>query len=169
MTTIDTGTWTVDTTQTTASFTARGLTGAVRGTIPVTAATIEVGNAGRPARLRATLDPAAIDTGNARRDKDLRSGRFLKVDDHPAMEVAADRFEQTGHGWCTDATLRVAGHSTRLHIEGGLEEAAGAARMRLTGTARLDIRTVGIRVPGFMVRRYVEIAVTAELTRPGGR
>lgn len=167
-TTIGSGTWTADTTRTRAGFTARGLFGAVQGTIPVTAATVEVGADGRPARLRATLAPAAVDTGNARRDKDLRSKRFLKVDDHPVMEVTAARIERRVDGWYADAVVRVAGGEAPLRLSGTLDGAGDGARLRVSGTGRLDIRTVGIRVPGFMVRRHVDITVSAELAHPAG-
>ena len=90
MTTVAAGTWTVDLAHTRAAFAARHLFGStVPGTIAVTAGTIEVGTDGRPVRFHATLDPASIDTGNARRDSDLRGRRFLAVDAHPLMEVAA--------------------------------------------------------------------------------
>jgi len=46
----------------------------------------------------------------------------------------------------------------------GTVEVAEAGRIRVTGTGRLDIRAVGIRVPGFIVRRNVTIMVTTELT-----
>jgi polyisoprenoid-binding protein YceI len=110
-------------------------------------------------------DPAAIDTGNARRDRDLRGKRFLKVDDHPRLEVTAERVEATAAGWAADATLRAAGTQAPLRVEGALAGPAAGARLRVSGSARLDIRTIGIRVPGFMVGRYVEITVTAELTQ----
>ena len=76
MTTVGAGIWTADLTRTRAGFTARHLFGhRVHGTIAVTSATVEVGPDGQPARFQATLDPASIDTGNARRDADLRGRR----------------------------------------------------------------------------------------------
>ena len=35
----------------------------------------------------------------------------------------------------------------------------------MSGTAQLDLHEAGIRVPGFLVRRFVGIQVCAELTR----
>jgi polyisoprenoid-binding protein YceI len=62
---------------------------AVHGTIAVTDGTVEFDADGHPRRLAAVLDPASVDTGNPRRDRDLRSRRFLEVADHPRMEVPA--------------------------------------------------------------------------------
>lgn len=159
------GTWTIDIARSRAAFTARGLGHAVKGSIPLTAATVEIDADGRPTRFAARLDPAGIDTGNARRDRDLRGKRFLKVEAHPLMEVVADRIETTTHGWRADSTLRVAGAETPLWLEAVLDGPDTGVRPRVTATASLDLHTVGIRVPGFMVGRWVEITVTAELAR----
>ena len=114
MTSVGAGTWTVDLAYTRAAFAARHFFGqTVHGTIAVTAGTIEVGTDGRPQRFHATLDPASIDTGNARRDADLRGKRFLAVGAYPLMEVVADRIAATADGWCADAVLRVHGSKRR--------------------------------------------------------
>ena len=36
----------------------------------------------------------------------------------------------------------------------------------MSGTARLDLRDAGIRVPGLLVRRFVNVSFSAQLTRP---
>jgi polyisoprenoid-binding protein YceI len=164
MTSVAAGTWTVDLAHTRASFAARHLLGqTVYGAITVTAGTIEVGQDGRPHRLHATLDPTSIDTGHARRDSDLRGKRFLAVDAYPLMEVVADRIAATANGWCADAVLRGCGYEAPLRIDATLES-AGARCLRVSGSARLDLRDVGIRVPGFLVRRFVDVSVSAQAT-----
>ena len=166
MTTIAAGTWTVDLAHTRAAFAARHLFGStVHGTIAVTAGTIEVGADGCPVRFHVTLDPASIDTGNARRDSDLRGRRFLAVDAHPLMEVTADRIAATARGWHVDAVLCGRGREAPVRIDATLEDAATALRLQVNGTARLDLRDAGIRVPGWLVRRFVDLSVSAQLTR----
>jgi polyisoprenoid-binding protein YceI len=160
------GTWTVDLAHTRAAFTARHFFGQpVHGTITVTAATIEVGEDGYPQRLLATLDPASIGTGHARRDADLRGKRFLAVAAYPLMEVAADRIAATADGWCADAVLRARGREAPLRIDATLDGAATEPQLRLSALARLDLREVGIRAPGFLVRRFVDVSVSAQATR----
>jgi polyisoprenoid-binding protein YceI len=163
---IATGTWTVDVAATRAGFAVRnfGLK-TVHGTIAVTGGTLEVHPTGMPLRLSSTLDPSSIDTGNPRRDRDLRGARFLNVVNHPSMEVVADQFEQTGNSWRVHAVLRVAGTETPLWIDGRLGEESGAGRLAVTGTARLDLRAAGIRVPRFLIGRWVDIMISARLTR----
>ncbi len=166
MTSVAAGTWTADLAHTRAAFAAGHLFGqTVHGTITVTAGTIEVGTDGRPRRLHATLDPASIDTGNARRDRDLCGKRFLAVDAYPLMEIVADRIVATADGWYADAVLRGHGREAPLRIDAVLEGAATTPRLQVSGTARLGLRDVGIRVPGFLVRRFVDLSVSAQLTR----
>ncbi len=160
------GTWTVNLAHTRAAFAARHLFGqTVHGTIDVTSGTIGVDTDGRPRRFHATLGPASIDTGNARRDGDLRGKRFLDVETWPLMEVAADRIEATPSGWRTGAVLRVRGCEAPLRVEATLDGPAAASRLRVSGTARLDLRSAGIRVPGLLVRRFVNLSISAQLTR----
>ena len=127
------GTWTVDLAHTRAAFTARHFFGQpVHGTITVTAATIEVGEDGHPQRFQATLDPASIGTGHARRDADLRGKRFLAVAAYPLMEVVADRIAATADGWCADAVLRARGREAALRIDATLDGVATEPELRLT-------------------------------------
>jgi polyisoprenoid-binding protein YceI len=165
MTSVAAGTWTVDLAHTRAAFRARHLFGqTVHGTITLTMGTVEVGQDGRPQRFHATLDPASIDTAHARRDADLRGKRFLAVDAHPLMEIASNRIVATADGWYADAILRGRGREAPLRIDANLES-GGAQRLQVSGSARLDLRDLGIRVPGFLVRRFVDVSVSAQATR----
>ena len=166
VTSVAVGIWTVDPAHTRAEFAAGHLFGQmVHGTIAVTAGTIEVGPDGQPQRFHAVLDPASIDTGHARRDSDLRGKRFLAVDAYPTVEIVAERIEATAGGWRADAMLRGHGCEAPLCIDATLDGAATAPCLQVSGTARLDLRDVGIRVPGFLVRRFVDLSVSAQLTR----
>jgi polyisoprenoid-binding protein YceI len=158
------GTWSVDA-ATRASFAVRNFgVNTVRGTIDVTAGTLEVHATGRPVRLSGALDPASINTGNSQRDKDLRSKRFLNVAEHPSMEVMADEFEPTADGWRARAVLRVAGGDAPLWIDGRLDGEHTGDRLSVTATARLDRLAAGIRAPRFLVGRWVDIMISARMT-----
>ncbi len=167
--------WTADLTHTRVTFAARHLFGqTVHGTIAVTAGESDVGPDGRPQRFHATLDPASIGTGNPRRDDDLRGRRFLDAGAHPLMEVAAARIDAAGDGWRAGAVLRARGHEAPVRVEAALDGPGAPSRLQVSGTARLDLRAVGIRVPGFLVRRFVDVSLSAQLTqplpaRPGGQ
>jgi polyisoprenoid-binding protein YceI len=138
----------------------------VHGTIAVTGGTLDVAPDGRPRRFQATLDPASIDTGNARRDGDLRGRRFLAAEASPRMETAADGIDSTGDEWHADALLGVRGCAAPLRITATLGILPTEARLLVSGTARLDLRDAGIRVPGLLVRRLVDLSFSAQLIRP---
>lgn len=171
-TAVHAGTWTVDVTSTTAAFHAVGLGGAkVRGTIPVDAGRVEVGGSGTPLTVVAVLDATGVDTGNARRDKDLRSKRFLKTDTNPVLRFAAT-VRESAAGWTLEGTLSAAGAECpvvlAVEAAGAAEAADGTARdgaCRVRATGQVDLRALGIRVPSFAVRRRVTIEIDALLRR----
>jgi len=166
-TTVHAGTWTVDAAATTAAFHAVGLGGAkVRGTIPVDAGRIEVGGSGSPLTVDAVLDATGVDTGNARRDKDLRSKRFLKVDTNPVIRFSAATVRESAAGWTLEGTLSAAGVQCpiTLAVETG-PVSDGSSRVRATG--EVDLRSLGIKVPSFMVRRRVRLEIDAMLRHQG--
>jgi polyisoprenoid-binding protein YceI len=166
MTSVGAGIWTADLSRTRAAFAARHLFGqTVHGTIAVTGGTLDVSPDGQPRRFQATLDPASIDTGNARRDADLRGRRFLAVEADSLLEAAADGIDSTGDGWRADAVLRVRRCEAPLRIDAKLDILPTEARLLVSGTARLDLRDAGIRVPRLLVRRFVDLSFSAQLTR----
>jgi hypothetical protein len=61
--------------------------------------------------------------------------------------------------------LRVRGNEAPLRIETKLDILPTEARLLVSGTARLDLRDAGIRVPGLLVRRFVDLTFSAQLTR----
>lgn len=161
---IGSGTWTIHSAR--AEFHARGFVGqAVIGTIAVVAGTIDVDGDHQPRRLQATLDPASINTGHKRRDKDLRAKRFLNVAAHPAMSIDSGHIAVTPGGWFCRATLHVAGADAPLLIRAELDGTPTDTSLHVRGTARLDLRDAGITVPALLVRRYVDLTVSAELMR----
>jgi polyisoprenoid-binding protein YceI len=163
------GTWVVDTGATTAAFHGIGIGGAkVAGTIPVDAGRVEVGGSGRPLTVDAVLDAAGIASGNERRDKDLRSKRFLKVDTHPVIRFTGNHVTETAAGWTVEGTLGAAGAECAVSLdvrvlEGSPSDPAGHCRVMATGS--LDRRALGIKVPSLMVRRQVRLEIDALLRR----
>ncbi len=50
-------------------------------------------------------------------------------------------------------------------IGGHADTGRRRARLRVNATARLDLHDAGIRVPGFMVRRFVDVTISCQLTQ----
>lgn len=155
------GRWTVDPARSTATFRVRSLGRTVTGNVPITNGIVDVDESGRPRAISGSLDLGAIDTGNPRRDKDLRKPRFLDLDRYPAMTFAADSITASPAGWQVTGTLAVRGTSVRLAGDAAASSHEGSATV--TAHTRLDRRALGIRAPGIMIGHAIDITVTATL------
>jgi len=156
------GRWTVDPAYSTATFRVGNLGFAtVTGTVPILRGTVEIGADGHPAAVTGELDLGAIDTGNPKRDKDLRAPKLLDLDRHPAMTFAADRVTVTGAGWSVTGRLTARGTTVPVSGDAGLASRDGA--VTLTARTRLDRRDFGVRAPRLLIGTRVEVTVTARI------
>ncbi|MGH3213440.1 MAG: YceI family protein [Trebonia sp.] len=157
------GRWTVDPAHSTATFRVRSLGRTVTGTVPVTEGTMDVDESGRPRTIDGLLDLGAIDTGNPRRDKDLRKPRFLDLGRYPAMTFAAESITASPGDWRVTGALAVRGTSVRLADDAAVSSHDESATV--TAHTRLDRRALGIRAPAIMIGHAIDITVTATLRR----
>jgi polyisoprenoid-binding protein YceI len=160
------GIWSLVTEATTVRFTVRDkLVATVAGTVPVLSGSVTIGSDGGASNVRVELDAAGVDTRNARRDKDLRGARFLNVLEHPTMVVDAGPAAAGPSGWQLEAGLTARGSHCAVPLDVVLLGGDGAGvRARVTG--RLDRSGLGIRVPSFIVGRYVDLEVMAVFHAP---
>lgn len=139
----------------------------VHGTLPVASAEVEVGPGGLVLRARAVAVAAGVDTGNPRRDADLRGPRFLRTDADPDLVL-----ESTGPQPHADAAvpaqLRHGGSVAAAAVE--VLELGPACDGGVSVRARVvvDLRELGIRAPRVLVGRRVTVDVRAVLVRGPG-
>lgn len=164
--TLAAGQWTVDVENSTATFQVGNLGRTATGTVPVIDGTIEIGPDGLPSAISGSLDLAAVDTGNARRDKDLRKPRLLDLDRHPVSTFVADKFSAASAGWSVSGYLSARG--TRTRLTGDVEVSAQGREATLIARTRLDRRALGLRVPKLIIGHHVDITVTATIRRAAG-
>jgi polyisoprenoid-binding protein YceI len=162
LTSLAAGRWTVDPAHSTATFRVGNLGRIVTGTVPIIEGIVEIDDQGRPQTISGSLDLGAIDTGNPRRDRDLRQPKFLDLDAHPTMTFAAGAVEVTPDGW--RITGQLAARGTSVALSGPAEVAPRGRSAVVTAHTRLDRRALGIRAPRVMIGRTVDITVTATLT-----
>jgi polyisoprenoid-binding protein YceI len=165
------GDWAADPAASTLSFAVRnfGLR-TVTGQIPLTSAIVHIGPGGQPEHVRAELDPGGIDTGNRRRDKDLRGRRFLATDRWPAITFEADRIQPDETGWTVTGTLTVkdARCPVRLQVASSAAS-AGADPVDLQATGRMDRRSAGVTAgPAFLIGHQISLSITVRLLPPAG-
>jgi len=162
-TTLTDGPWAVHPDTAAASFTVRklGLI-RVRGRFAVTGGAATVAG-GRPVSATATLDATSVRTGIAKRDVDLAAGRFLSSAQHPTMTVRTTAVVPDGDGWRADAVLTVAGGDAPLVLHVTRLPDAGPGTVRIRATGRLDRAATPVGGPRWVVGRWVDLEVEAEL------
>src|SRR6476469_1328976 len=152
-----TGVWTAVPDASRAAFRVRDkLVGHAAGTIPVRAGTIRVGPAGDVEAARVELDVTGIETGNAHRDRDLRKPHFLAADEHPTIVVEAVPAPPGSGGWSVAATVSARGETAPVDLVVTLDHADGASAT-VTVTGRLDRTALRMKVPTFIVGRWIDL------------
>jgi polyisoprenoid-binding protein YceI len=165
------GDWTADLSRCTVSFAVPNFRWrTVTGQLPVTSAGLTVGPAGRPVALRAELDAAGLDTGNRRRDSDLRGPRFLATDQWPAIGFEASEIQAAGDGWTVAGTLAVRDTRCPLRLDVaivGADQTGSVSCVDLTATGQLDRRSAGVTAaPAFLVGHIISLSLTVRLCPP---
>ena len=155
------GRWTVELAHSTATFRVGNLGRTVTGTVPITEGTVDIDGRGQPFAITGSLDLSAIDTGNARRDSDLRKPRFLDLDRCPAITFTAETITAGPAGWRVTGDLAARGTSARL---AGEVEVSGEGRSAtVTARTRLDRRALGVRAPRILIGHAIDITITATI------
>jgi polyisoprenoid-binding protein YceI len=157
------GRWTVDLAHAVAAFRVSTLGRTVTGTVPIIDGVVDLAAGGLPTAITGSLDLGAINTGNARRDRDLRKPRFLDLDRHPTMTFAADSVTASQAGWSVAGRLTARGATVR--VAGDVAVSGQDQSAALTAHTWLDRRILGVRAPRIMIGRRVDITVTAIIRR----
>jgi polyisoprenoid-binding protein YceI len=139
----------------------------VRGAFGDLAGQAEIGADGS-ARGRLEIGAASLDTGNAKRDKHLRSADFFNADEHPHIVAALQRADLTG-GTGDPVTvtgeLTAAGITRPLTFTASLAEVTDAA-VTVRAEAEIDRAQFGMTWNQLgMLRGPATISVLARFTR----
>jgi polyisoprenoid-binding protein YceI len=154
-----TGVWTAVPDTSRAGFRVRDkVFGHANGTIPVRSGTVRLGPAGAVETARMELDVTGIETGNARRDRDLCKPRFLAAEEHPSIVVEAHPATPDAGGWSVAASVTARGATAPVDLVVTLDSADDASAT-VTVTGRLDRTALGMKVPMFIVGRWIDLDV----------
>ncbi|MCX5041901.1 YceI family protein [Aldersonia sp. NBC_00410] len=155
------GRWTIDCTESTATFAVRDLGRTVNGSVPVSSGEICFDRDGRLVSVCGTVDLAAIDTGNQRRDKDLRNPRFLDLDTHSSARFVADEITPDSDGWAVAGTLTMRGTPVPVCFHAHRDPEVSGLVVR--AEARVDRREFGIRAPRVLIGHTITMRISATL------
>lgn len=161
------GTWRVVAERTSATFTVRNFGfRVVHGSIPVRLGSVRV-SADGVAAVEAALDLDGIDTGNAKRDADLRKPGLLAIDAQPVLTFAADQVDGGPDEWSVHGALGARGESCPLTVTATGPADNGDGTWRVVAGATFDRRAIGLRAPRFLIGREITIALDVVLAPPG--
>jgi polyisoprenoid-binding protein YceI len=143
------------------AFTVRHLFGliGVSGTMALVDGDLVVEAASHRMSVSATVDAASFDTGSRRRDRDVRTGRFLGAEEYPHLTFRAEALD-TRHGGSSltgKLTVRDVTQPVTLIVDSSwpLECGFGAR-----ATTRVDRCAFGVAAARGMVSRHLDITVT---------
>jgi polyisoprenoid-binding protein YceI len=175
-------TWTVDPAHSAVTFRAKHMmVTTVRGSVAIREVELDF-DPRRPdaSSVRAVLDAASIDTGQAMRDQHLRSADFLESEAHPTIEFAStaierradDRFAIRGNLTIRDVTRPVVLDATFGGVvadwQGGGRRAAFSARTRIDREDFGLTWNVALEQGGWLVSREIDIEIELAATAPAG-
>lgn len=147
----------VDLDTATAGFTVRNHGRTVHGSVPVRSGEVVFDAEGGLESVTGVVELAAIDTHNAKRDRDLRKAGLLDLDAHPMAGFTSGEIARSERGWTVRGSFTARGRSIPLEfavtVEGDTWE----------GTAQFDRKALGVRAPSFIIGRTITVTVRATL------
>jgi polyisoprenoid-binding protein YceI len=171
--------WRIDTLHSSAQFsvkhlmisTVRGQFGGVKGTV--------VYDPKNPAAdsVSATIDCTTVNTGEPKRDADLKTAEFFDVKKYPVMTFKSKRVEAAGAGKLKvtgDLTINAATREVVLDLEGPsaqIRDAQGRDKIGVSGVTKISRKEFGItynpilETGGVTVSDEVSIILEIELIR----
>jgi len=166
------GTWDIDPVHTDVSFAVRHMmVGKVRGRFATVSGEIVTGDDVTGSSVTASIDSASVDTGNAQRDGDLRSARFLDVEKYPLWTFRSTGVRADGDGFAVDGELTIR-DITRpvtlaLEVNGFGPDASGGTRAGFSAAATIDRNDFGVdtKLPldgGVVVGDKVQVTLEIE-------
>ncbi|HXA59564.1 MAG TPA: YceI family protein [Streptosporangiaceae bacterium] len=157
--------WTVDPSQSTATFAVRSFASTVRGKIPINSATVQVGEDGTVVAVSAELNPAGFLTGNPRRDAHIRSADFFDAESYPTLTFSAAKVVAGSGGWTVDGKLVIKGAETPVRLTAEAGDITGdLALVRASG--EVDRRAAGLtKLPNLVIGRTLKITLDVTFRR----
>lgn len=161
---IASGSYVLDPTTSEVAITARGAFGArVRATIDLVDLQLDVASDRDASRAQATFDMSSFESGNGRRDKDIRN-RFFCVGEHPTMKFTSTELRVGADGgWELTGRLE---YRAACEVTLALSELeADEHGLHVRGTATVDRYACGVTKGRGLVGRWVDVMISVRLCR----
>ncbi len=114
--------------------------------------------------IELTIDAGSLDTGNAKRDKHLRSEDFFAIDEHPNVRFVSDGAARIGERLHVHGELHSGGKSVPLEVVATLER--DGDEYDIAAETTVDQRELGMtHSPLRMLRHPAKLFVRGRLVR----
>jgi polyisoprenoid-binding protein YceI len=164
------GTYAVDSSHSTASFTVRHAGIAkVRGTIGIAAGTITIGEDLESSSVQVELDATAVSTGDANRDQHLVSADFWHAEERPTWTFTSTAVTAGSDGYVVAGELTINGVTQAVELpvdfEGTAKDPFGNERAGFESQVEINRKDFGLtwnaalETGGFLVGEKVKIAL----------
>jgi polyisoprenoid-binding protein YceI len=141
----------------------------VTGTFPVRSGGVEIDSDGSVVRLEAAVGTEGFETGNPRRDKEVRGRHFLDSAQFPEMIFRTDRATLSEKDWKIDGTLTVKDKTLpqTLLVDAGSSSLLGQRgnRVEVQATTEVDRRAYGVSARAGLVGPVLKLRIKAVFTR----
>jgi polyisoprenoid-binding protein YceI len=161
-----TGTYLIDPTGSSVSFTTRHLLGlgVVRGTFGVLSGDVTIADPVTASTAHAVIDAASFSSGHPQRDKEVKSANFLHVREHPHITFESSQLVPRDDAWVMRGQLTARGHAAPVDL--AVTESRGSQdRLTLRATTRIDRYAFGLTKKKGLAARYLDLEITAQATR----
>lgn len=160
------GRYRIDSTRATVRFHTRHLfgLGSVSGTVRLREADLTVAEPLTGTTLHAVLDAATFNTGNPKRDADVRSAKYLDAITYPDITFDCESVNQQNGKWVAAGT--VTAHGVAAPVDLTLDDLhVNPEELTLRATTRVDRYAHHVTAGKGMAARWLTIEITATATR----
>lgn len=135
-----------------------GSIGGLKGTVSFDPADLGSSN------MDVTLDLATINTGNNKRDKDIKEeDTWFDIAKYPKIAFKSSSVTKTGSGYALDGTLTIKGVAKKVQIPFSFTEAEGGGVF--VGTLKLNRLDYNVGKSTMMVKDDVEVVINVPVKK----
>jgi polyisoprenoid-binding protein YceI len=157
------GRYRIDPTRTTVQLHTRHLLGlgAVTGTVALREADLSVG---AQMRVHAVVDAASFETGNHKRDAEVRSAKYLDVSTYPDITFDAQQLRQRDGQWVATGTLTAHGTAAPADLRLDDLHRTDAGELVLRASTTINRYAHQVTAGKGLAARRLTIVITATAT-----
>jgi polyisoprenoid-binding protein YceI len=161
-----TGTYRLDPAASTVTFATRHMfgLGGVTGSFRLVSGEITIADPVASSTASAVIDASSIDTGNSRRDEDVKSVTFLHTQDHPRITFSSSGLVRDGDRWLLHGHITARGTTAPAELV-ITESRADEDGLLFRAVTRVDRYAHAITKKKGMAGRYLDLEITARAIR----